>query len=159
MSKIKDLLEKVAANLWDYTSPNVLGHSPINKKIGDDRKLIKQAIKLLKQPTGEVRLGFSQKTMNDMIAQRNSKHISYINEKYRADQLQARLEGLKTIQEILSPYNGKTNPKGRLEAIKSSIKFIENRFTEHDAEDISSCVRCQAVSLARWMSEIIQEIK
>ena len=42
---IEKLLEKVSANLWDYTSPNV---AITNKHIADSKKLIDQAIALSK---------------------------------------------------------------------------------------------------------------
>lgn len=74
-------------------------------------------------------------------------------------QLQAEFDQHQKAFEILSPYHGKTNPKGRLQAIESSIKFIENKLTTHDAVAASDCVRCNAVSLARWVSEIIQALK
>lgn len=74
-------------------------------------------------------------------------------------QLQAENERYKEVFDILSPYHGKTNKKGRLEAIESSIKFVESRFAKHDTEDISSCTRCNAFSLAKWMKEIIKALK
>ncbi len=75
------------------------------------------------------------------------------------DQLQAENDKLKKAFRILSPYHGKTNPEGRLEAIEDSIKFIKNKFTKHDAGAISDCVCCHVVSLARWVSDIIDAPK
>lgn len=74
------------------------------------------------------------------------------------DQLEAENEKLKEVFNILRPYHGKTNTKGRMEAIKSSIEFIEKKFVKHDNEASSDCTRCHVVSLARWMSEMVQAL-
>lgn len=68
------------------------------------------------------------------------------------DAEQKEKEKLEAAFAILRPYR----EGGNLEAIKSSIKFIEINFTTHDTEDVSSCTRCNIVSLARWMSDIIK---
>ena len=74
-------------------------------------------------------------------------------------QLQAELDKATKAFKILSPYHGKTNPEGRQEAIKSCIKFIEDKYPKCDAEAVCDCIRCNVVSLARWMSAIIKPLK
>ena len=71
-------------------------------------------------------------------------------------QLQAELDKKTKAFKILSPYHGKTNPEGRQEAIKSCIKFIEDRYPKCDAEAVCDCMRCNVGSLAGWMSDIIK---
>ncbi len=59
------------------------------------REQVEQLKAELEQLKETDRLGYSQKTMNDMIAQRDAKHIDYVDEKYKVEQLKAELEPLK----------------------------------------------------------------
>ena len=126
MSEVRELLEEIAleqdfvfkkmlhCKVCGATEIKTMGHS-LNCKFEKFLALLKpepskpkhQVIHVQHrqpEPSGEVgesRLGFSQKTMNDMIAQRDAKHIDYENEKYRAEQLQAQLEiAIKRVGEL-----------------------------------------------------------
>lgn len=83
----------------------------------------------------------------------------WMKQQEQITKLQAQNDKYELAFKVLSPYNGVTNKEGRQEAIEHSIKFIETRLPKHHTEASDDCVYCSVISLARWVSEILQAIK